>query len=499
MRPLLRAGRSLRDGLDRAAGRRSDGVELGVPEAVLYRELEVLAHVLVVGRVLDRRPDRTLDYHRVVERRRPHPAFDGVLQERRIVRVAHVSDRVELLDLRHSLQRGGAGRTLEVHRLATARRVGVLRVGRSAELAFLLLGVADAVVVGVEALVLLERADPVRRLGVEQAPVVRREGRVVRRRKARGRHPAVEVAELVRLVPVGERVAGREGVAEAGRHAEEPVDERAGEARVCHPERRRVGVERVGVELRHHGLGLVRHHVAVRVGVHHAVQPGEDLEVVSVASRRLPRALLPEVGRGAGSPRLERPGVGRPGVVDEVAGGLGGELHAALAEKRVHAVEELVVVVHAVAVGVGLDRRAAGVLLRRHAHAGRQGQDLSPDVLDHGVADAVVEPVVGAAGLAEPGVEVCGIPHVREAREVLRAGRHVGYEERVVVRARLVNERVVPELVAGHPHVLVLRIPHPAERGERPVELGRERLPRRERVVVAPAAHHARHVLLPVL
>ena len=352
-----------------------------VPAAVLDADEEVLAEELLVAEVRLAGVDRALN-HRLVAGEVAlglGPALDGVVEERQVVADDRANGRVLGV-----LEGGLEKRVLagEVHRLAAQRRVGVLRVGGALGLAGGLVVVGNVVVVGVVALVLLKVVRDVK--DIAEVEVDAGDGEC--RRLAVNPGVAHEVVELVLLQGLGvEEAVGRAEDDEAAdlRGDVVAVGNRPLVVEVGHPQRRRVGVEpgRLGLHVRHDRLGLVAQVVAVGVGVGEAVEPGIGLEVVVAQARAnapglvdapagvgalgaVRRPLFPVVDIGGGGRRLLGTGGALSAAVrgeDEVVAAVAAFARASDAEQRVHAVVELVVVVHAVAVGVGEGRVAADV------------------------------------------------------------------------------------------------------------------------------------------
>ena len=285
------------------------------------------------------------------------PALDRELLEevRRL-------DRANVLVARH---RVGVD-AVEVQGLAARRVVVAHRVGDLAHALDDLVPVGREVVVRVVALALLERVE-VREVVAahrgRRGVVVTRDRRDERQAQERGRRDVV-------LAGVGGR---RRALGE--------------------PPRRRVGVARHRVgEVRDHALVLVAHAVAVRIGARAAHRPRIEHRVERLAAREA-RAARRAVGRvlargrilADAARRLQADAAGVAVVVrvrplvpervvgqaavahrddevrrrDDVAALAHRQLHrlrrlvARRAEDRVEAVEHLVVVVHAVAVGIG--------------------------------------------------------------------------------------------------------------------------------------------------
>ena len=251
-----------------------------------------------------------------------HPAFDGERAEHRVV-LADAAVELAGVGLHHGF---GAR---EVHRLAAVGIGAVQRAGRASHGVGELLLVGDPVVVGVVAFVLLE-----------------------------GEQELVHAARILAVCAGEPRIGGevRDVLALAGLVRVAAVvlrgyaDLRGG---VRHPQRRRVGVVVHGVG-QVHEQGFVRVAQAVAVGVRlgHAHRPREPHRVINEFG------LLPV--RPCGAAGAEQLLVAQDGVVR-----LGDYVLAA--QQRVQAVEQFVVVVHAVAVGIPVARVGADVARGAHA------------------------------------------------------------------------------------------------------------------------------------
>ena len=335
------------------------------------------------------------------------------------------------VDLREVARRagvrdGGGVRARQPQRLAAVRIREVERIGDRRRGHLLLLRVVEAVVVRVVALVLLEGEHEA--VGVGSRPRVERDV---------GNHRTA-----VRLVVLrGEALLGRG---------------------VRHPERRRVRMRRLRArDVRVERLLVVIEAVAVRIAARRADHPREAHRVVD------------GIRRG-------RHGPARPGVVPAAHPAAVGLCNHVVrertvrnvAEERVEAVEELVVVVHAVVVRIPLARigravaaglRAAGNGLRTQHHAvallvvvdaarrRRVERGLVPRLRRHGkVAERAEVPGArgGIARLLHARVVRLAVHdvHRQEAEELerrRRAGRHpLAHERRGAVVVAEVAERL---------------------------------------------------------
>ena len=335
------------------------------------------------------------------------------------------------VDLREVARRagvrdGGGVRARQPQRLAAVRIREVERIGDRRRGHLLLLRVVEAVVVRVVALVLLEGEHEA--VGVGSRPRVERDV---------GNHRTA-----VRLVVLrGEALLGRG---------------------VRHPERRRVRMRRLRArDVRVERLLVVIEAVAVRIAARRADHPREAHRIVD------------RIRRG-------RYGPARPGVVPATHPAAVGLCNHVVrertvrnvAEERVEAVEELVVVVHAVVVRIPLARigravaaglRAAGNGLRTQHHAvallvvvdaarrRRVERGLVPRLRRHGkVAERAEVPGArgGIARLLHARVVRLAVHdvHRQEAEELERrrvAGRHpLAHERRGAVVVAEVAERL---------------------------------------------------------
>ena len=532
MRPVGGRERTVGD-LHRLALVRARRVELRVPTAVVDADEEVLAQVALVARVRRTRPDHALD-HRVASVRTLadnrsiglHPGLDRVVEEVLARLRTRDLERHRVGERQRRLQE--RVRTVEPHRLVADRVVVLLRVGRDLRLALRLLEVAKVVVVAVIALVLLVAEERVAVLDHVHVPLDR---------ERLGERIVLEPRELVKAVRLAlELERALRDALDNGERVRPPrvlrlveaVRQRVSEGCVGHPQRRRVGVlvRARRLDLGENRLLLVADVVAVRIGRRQAREPRELVEVhqrhVRIAQRG-PRGTLRERAvhdLASVDPVVRRRGVRiqlgirAPRDVDDVEPLLARDHPLGPSEQRVQAVEDLIEVVHAVVVCVGVARIAADVLLgvERHARLVRVIglRDLvhqhRPTVLRHAVHHADVEPQVVVDTVAEH-VEVV----VDRALDILQprqtAAREVDARVEVAVaEAGVVGHRVIAvggsagvrpaaEEQVAPPGVPVLGLHAVRDVFRRHDVVG----PRRGHVVIAPAAHRADHVLLPVL
>ena len=468
------AGHDASGGDDGRGGDRLDGVvvDAGVDAAgvVDLDEERVADAVARRGRgVVDRHVDRAVDERGELaglrQGLRADPELDGVVRERPLV----VEERV-------AGARGGVA--VEVEGLAGARRVEVERVGRARPVVdgeFLAVG--DVVVVGVEALVHLE---------VEE----------IRRAVGYG------LEQIVRPPPAPGRHFGIDGVVE--------VDVRLGVGGVGEPVRRGVGVVQHVVLVLAVVLLLVGETVLIRVGRRVAGEPRARLVVkvrgardVDVGVRKLerrgraahgPHAEIhaEEVGHrnavadarvvGPHDPVLLRQAVAvgmLVGAVEvRVAAGLGENPGAAV--DRVEAVEDFPVVVHAVAVGIGVAGLGAREAADANVVVGNEGPFETLHLRDVAAAGLpLLFPRGGDAAVGEVG-RAAVLHHLEVRRErvallLADEGRVGPVIEQVAVVA-VVHERpgaLIPVGAGGNRLRGILQIAHGGRVGSVPAGDGR--------------------------
>ena len=366
MRPVGRGG--IANGLDGGGNEGTCRIVGGIPLAIPNTEMEVAADILLVARIRLNNASSALNDRGVVERLRLYPAFDRELTEVGVLGIALGGNRVAFLLEGKRLEDGGLILASEIHRLTAAGAIGIERIGSFAEASYALIAIAHTIVVGIVTFVFFEREHPVFFSSRGELPHIRREANELGRLHVLRRNKASEIAEEVFLSFIGrvlEAISRQYDFIEARRHTEEHTHERVRIARICHPQRSGVGVLSVDVDRRHDRFLLVADIIAVRVGRSQTVKPRIVLEVIAVALGRNTCAvevagldlLRPVVGLKIIAPRLNRSLALRcPGIGNEVARSVAGDSNAALAEHRVHTVEEFVVVIHAVLIGVGLER-----------------------------------------------------------------------------------------------------------------------------------------------
>ena len=313
----------------------------------------------------------------------PHPRLDRELLE-------EIHAEAVALGRHERGRHARIGRAAEPDALATGGIAVVQRIARRLGRHLQFDGVAASVVVGIIALVLLERYDVVVVGAVEEVAF-----REYEREERRGHLALLVVGRVVgELIAVVERRVGRArdhldrifvAARQRHRHAVEaaggvlvpdvvairvlhghPDRDRVGrDRRVGHPQRRRVGVQRARrSHIGQQRLFVVPETVAVGIALGRAHQPRRAQRIVDGGL-----GVVPAV-----------PGV--PPRVDGIAGRLGNHVLADnvarlvlahLAQQRVQAVEQLVEVVHAVVVGIPLARIGAEVHVRVVDQAGHTG------------------------------------------------------------------------------------------------------------------------------
>ena len=271
-------------------------------------------------------------------------------------------------------------------------------------------------------------------------------------------------------------------------HVVEAVGQRVRIAHVRHPQRRRVGMQegRLGLHMTLDRLVDIADVIAVGVGGRFTGEPRILEEVV----RRIGVALKTKlVIRTRTTDRIG------PVVVDRRprnrvrnVPAFGNDVDRSV--KRVETVEEFVEVIHAVRIGIAVARIAADVLgrivLRDRERRRRHQRHLAmPPVLVHRLLETgfdleiVIDTVLEIVEFAVFGIPLIVTPrHVDARMDVLAA------QARVIVGAFRIDDEPVDVLVVACRDATQIRLMEG---------------PRRDRVVITPAAHRADHVLLPVL
>ena len=408
MRPLIvdrrRSGGGHHRGLVRASG--AVMVEGDIPiTAGVDAQLEVAPQQFLIANAGLAGENHALNQHLLDVARqsgrhvgRLGPAFNRKGGEL-LLRLGAVEKRAHQLVFLH-LHRAKGGAAGEVHGLAAGGRTGALGIGT-------LLAFAEIVIpvgIGVEAFVFFE------------VPVV-----------SAGHAPVVGALHKI-FVHAREfphrTIAGR--------------DDRLGIGGVGHPQRSGVGMEIsiVGLHIGGKRLILVAEVVAVGVGRRRAVHPRELDEIVIIAFGRersggVVEIIRPEVVGSRNLFAIFHSGQFLHELATGTAPSIADQVVCGAAIERVEAVEEFVVVVHAVGIGVFIDRRGTEYPRRARLHHqfldARQGGVCIHDTLFVGVdrtqqilhCGAGRIPLVGG-NLAAPGQRVVGT--IREEVDRTAAG-----------------------------------------------------------------------------